>query len=431
MSAARDQFAAREIMSITTTMTPTFDRIVAAATRIESGIIRTPCKRSEALSELCHCEVWCKLDYQQSTGSFKERGARNALMQLDAATRSKGVIAASAGNHALALAFHGRDLGIQITVVMPRFAPIVKQVRCREFGARVVVHGDNIAEARHRADEIVSSEGLTYINGFNDPDIIIGAGTCGLEILEQCPDLDAIVVPIGGGGLIAGISLVCSALRPSAKLIGVESARCPSMTAALAAGHPVRVQSDSSLADGLAVPEVGSLSFEIARNRIEQVVTVSEESITRAILRIAEYEKGVVEGAGATPLAALLEGKLPQLVGRKVVLVLCGGNIDPTTLSRVIEHGLTLDGRLIQFLAVIRDRPGGLADLALGIASTGASIKQVSHERAFGEADVSKVQVLCQVEVRGPDHCEEVFRALREREIEVVARGGLRDIATL
>jgi len=418
-------------MSAIMTATPTFDQVVEAARRIESGIIRTPCVRSAALSELCGANVWCKLDYQQSTGSFKERGGRNALMQLDAATRAKGVIAASAGNHALALAYHGRALGIAVTVVMPRFAPLVKQVRCREFGANVLVHGENIADARQRADELVATEGLAYINGFNDPHIITGAGTCGLEIFEQCPEPDAIVVPVGGGGLIAGISLVAKTLRPATKVIGVESLRCPSMSAALAAGHPVRVTSESSLADGLAVPEVGPLAFEVARSRIEQVVTVSEEAITRAILRIAELEKGVVEGAGATPLAALLEGKLPQLAGRKVVLVLCGGNIDPNTLSRVIEHGLMLDGRLVQFLAVIRDRPGGLADLATAIASTGASIKQVSHERAFGEADVSKVQVLCQIEVRGPDHCEEVFVALRARDIEIVARGGLRNIAAI
>ncbi len=418
-------------MSAIMTATPTFDQVVEAARRIESGIIRTPCVRSAALSELCGANIWCKLDYQQSTGSFKERGGRNALMQLDAATRAKGVIAASAGNHALALAYHGRALGIAVTVVMPRFAPLVKQVRCREFGANVLVHGENIADARQRADELVATEGLAYINGFNDPHIITGAGTCGLEIFEQCPDPDAIVVPVGGGGLIAGISLVAKTLRPATKVIGVESLRCPSMSAALAAGHPVRVTSESSLADGLAVPEVGPLAFEVARSRIEQVVTVSEEAITRAILRIAELEKGVVEGAGATPLAALLEGKLPQLAGRKVVLVLCGGNIDPNTLSRVIEHGLMLDGRLVQFLAVIRDRPGGLADLATAIASTGASIKQVSHERAFGEADVSKVQVLCQIEVRGPDHCEEVFVALRARDIEIVARGGLRNIAAI
>ncbi|MSR68816.1 MAG: pyridoxal-phosphate dependent enzyme [Phycisphaerales bacterium] len=415
---------------MTTPSLPTFDDVVAAARRIDSGVVRTPCVPSGALSELCGCEIWCKLDYQQPTGSFKERGARNTLMQLAGAARTNGVIAASAGNHALALAYHGRALGIPVTVVMPRSAPLVKQVRCREYGARVVIHGENIADARLRADELVATDGLHYVNGFNDHSIITGAGTCALEIFEQCPNPDAIVVPVGGGGLIAGVSLVASHLRPATEVIGVESIRCASMSAALAAGHPVRVAAQPSLADGLGVPEIGPLSFEIARGRIKQVVTVTEESITRAILRLAESEKGVVEGAGATPLAAFIQQKITHLAGRKVVLVLCGGNIDPTTLSRVIEHGLALEGRLIQFLAVIRDRPGGLADLATAIASTGASIKQVSHERAFGEADVSKVQVLCQIEVRGVAHSEEIFAALRAREIEVVARGGLREIAT-
>ncbi len=414
---------------MTTQSIPTFADVVAAARRIEGGVVRTPCVPSGALSDLCGCEIWCKLDYQQATGSFKERGARNTLMQLEGHARANGVIAASAGNHALALAYHGRALGIPVTVVMPRSAPLVKQVRCREFGARVLIHGDNIADARVRADALVADEGLHYVNGFNDATIITGAGTCGLEIFEQCPNPDAIVVPVGGGGLIAGVSLVASHLRPDTEVIGVESIRCASMTAALAAGHPVRVAAQASLADGLGVPEIGPLAFEVARGRVKHLVTVNEESITRAILRIAEFEKGVVEGAGATPLAAFIQQKLAHLAGRRVVLVLCGGNIDPTTLSRVIEHGLALEGRLIQFLAVIRDRPGGLADLATAIASTGASIKQVSHERAFGEADVSRVQVLCQIEVRGPAHSEEVFEALRAREIEIVARGGLREIA--
>ena len=404
------------------------DHVVEAAGRIASGVLRTPCLPSPHLSELCGADVWCKLDYQLPTGSFKERGARNALLQLSSIQRERGVVAASAGNHALALAYHGRDLGIAVTVVMPRFAPLVKQVRCRHYGARVVLHGDNIAEAKVRADEFVALEALTYINGFNDPAIIAGAGTCALEVLEQVPEPDALVVPVGGGGLIAGVSLVARHLRPSMKVIGVESERCPSFTAALAAGHPVKVTSQASLADGLGVPEVGATSFEIARSRIDQVVTVDEESITRAILKLAELEKGVVEGAGATPLAAFLAGRLSLLKGKRVVLMLCGGNIDPNMLARVIEHGLALEGRLIQFLAVIKDRPGGLADLASAIASVGASVKQVSHERAFGDADVSKVQVLCQVEVRGPEHASDLYAALRANDIDVLARGGLKEI---
>ncbi|MSR28225.1 MAG: pyridoxal-phosphate dependent enzyme [Phycisphaerales bacterium] len=406
----------------------TYERVVEAAARIEGGVLRSPCVPSPHLSEICKAEIWCKLDYQQATGSFKERGARNALLLLNPTQRSRGVVAASAGNHALALAYHGRDLKVPITVVMPKFAPLVKQVRCRDYGARVVLHGDNIADARQRADEFVAAESLSYINGFNDAAIISGAGTCALEIFDQVSEPDAIVVPVGGGGLIAGVSLVSRERRAATKVIGVESARCPSMTAALAAGHPVRVSAQPSLADGLGVPEVGPTSFEIARGRIDQVVTVDEESITRAILALAELEKGVVEGAGATPLAAFLAGRLRPLEGMRVVLVLCGGNIDPTVFARVIEHGLAIEGRLIQFLAVIKDRPGGLAELASAIASTGASIKQVSHERAFGDADVSKVQVLCQVEVRGGPHASELYTLLRAKEIEVIARGGLKEI---
>jgi threonine dehydratase len=404
-------------------------QVVEAAARIAGGVLRSPCVPSPHLSELCGAEVWCKLDYQQATGSFKERGARNALLLLGAHQRARGVVAASAGNHALALAYHGRALGIGVTVVMPRFAPLVKQVRCRAYGARVLLHGDNIADAKQRADELVANEGLAYINGFNDPAIIAGAGTAALEVFEQVDAPDALVVPVGGGGLIAGASLVAAHRGGSTQVIGVEAERCPSLTAALAAGQPVRVAAQPSLADGLGVPEIGPTSFEVLRRRIQQVVTVDEEAITRAILKLAELEKGVVEGAGATPLAAFLAGKLRLLAGKRVVLFLCGGNIDPTILARVIEHGLAIEGRLIQFLAVIKDRPGGLADLAAAIASTGASIKQVSHERAFGEADISKVQVLCQAEVRDTEHTAELYAALRARDIEVIARGGLREMA--
>ncbi len=414
---------------MSTMVTVSHEEVVEAARRIAGGVLRSPCVPSPHLSELCQAEIWCKLDYQQATGSFKERGARNALLLLSSHQRARGVVAASAGNHALALAYHGRDLGVAVTVVMPRFAPLVKQVRCRQYGARVVLHGENIADAKVRADEFVVTEGLAYINGFNDPAIIAGAGTAALELFEQVDRPDALVFPVGGGGLIAGVSLVAAARGDGTKIVGVEAERCPSLTAALAAGHPVRVSAQPSLADGLGVPEVGLTSFEIARRRIDQVVTVDEESITRAILKLAELEKGVVEGAGATPLAAFLAGRLRLLEGRRVVLLLCGGNIDPTVLARVIEHGLALEGRLIQFVAVIKDRPGGLAELATAIASTGASIKQVSHERAFGEADISKVQVLCQVEVRSSEHTTELFTALRAKDIEVIARGGLREIA--
>ena len=396
--------------------------ILAARARIADGVFETPCVESPTLSALTGAEVFCKLEYEQRTGSFKERGACNALMLLGAEERARGVIAASAGNHALALAYHGKRLGIPVTVVMPVHAPLVKQRRCRELGARVLNHGENIAEARQRADELVAGERLTYINGFNDAAIVAGAGTIGLEILEQVPGVEAIVAPIGGAGLIAGMALAVKERRPGVRIVGVEPSRCASYSAALAAGRPVRVTATSTLADGLAVPEVGARSFEIARTRVDEVVTVEENQIALAILRLAELEKGVVEGAGAAPLAAFLAGKVPSLAGKRVVLVLCGGNIDPLVFSRVIEHGLAVDGRLVKFDAVISDRPGGLAELATTIARCGASVQEIVHERTFGEADVSTVRVQCVAEVRDRAHSEELFQALQSRGIRVISR---------
>ncbi|AIE87416.1 threonine ammonia-lyase [Fimbriimonas ginsengisoli] len=397
----------------------TFEEIVAARERIASGVLKTPCSESPLLSELCGCRVFPKLEYLQRTGSFKERGARNALLLLSEEQRRKGVTAASAGNHALALAYHGRDLGIPVTVVMPVFAPLVKQMRAASFGARVLLHGSNIGEAKVRADELVVDEGLTYIHGFDGADVIAGQGTLGLEILEQVSDVDAIVVPIGGGGLIAGLGLAVKTLRPDTEIIGVEPENAASYKAALEVGHPILTHMEPTLGDGLAVPTVGPRAFEIARKVVDRTVTVDEGRIALAILRLVELEKGVVEGAGATPLAALMSSKLADLKGKKVVIVLCGGNIDPTVLGRVIERGLVQGGRLAQFRAVISDRPGGLALLAETIADTGASVQQITHERAFASADVSKVEVTVVVETRDNEHFARLRKKLRERGIVV------------
>ena len=290
--------------------------IESARARIAGGVVRTPCVHSPSLSRITGCEVFVKLEYQQRTGSFKERGARNALLQLSDDARRRGVTAASAGNHALALAWHGRDLGIPVTVVMPRVAPLVKQARCRELGARVLIHGANIAEAKDLADKLVADEGLAYVHGFNDAAIIAGAGTVALEVLEEVPDLDAVVVPVGGGGLIAGVGIAMKALRPAAKVIGVEPVRAASFDEALRVGAPKRIVMDPTLADGLAVPEVGARAFALARSRVDSIVTVGEELISLAILRLVEMQHGVVEGAGASPLAALLSGQLPELAGK-------------------------------------------------------------------------------------------------------------------
>lgn len=393
--------------------------ILAARDRLRDAVLRTPCVASPALSALTGAQVHLKLEYLQRTGSFKERGACNALLLLDEATRRRGVIAASAGNHALALAYHGKRLGIPVTVVMPVHAPLIKQARCRAMGAEVVLMGDTIADAKVEAERILAARGLTYIHGFDGLEVIAGQGTVGLEIAEQVPDADAIVCPIGGGGLIAGIALGLDAVGLQPELIGVEPARAASYEAALAAGAPVRIAVSPTLADGLAVPEVGHNAFAIAKDRVRRVVTVEERSLALAVLRLAELEKGVVEGAGASPLAALIEGRLPDLVGKRVVLVLCGGNIDPAVLCRVIEFGLVADSRLVQFVAVISDRPGGMAEFATVVASVGASIKQVEHDRAFGSADVSRVRVLSTIEIRDAEHRDRLFDALRKKGIDV------------
>ena len=394
--------------------------IEAARARIRGGIYESPCVESIPLSQLTGAHVYCKLDYLQRTGSFKERGARNALLQLSPAQRERGVIAASAGNHALGVAYHSALLGIPVTVVMPKFAPLIKVSNCRQLGATVVLHGSDLSEARVEAEAIAARERLTFIHPFDNEHVIAGQGTIALEILEQAPDVQAIVAPVGGGGLLAGIGTVVEARKPDVRVIGVEPAHAACLTAALAAGHPVPVTLSSTLADGLAVAQAGAFAFDVLRRVVDQVVTVDEATIALAVLRLIELEKSVVEGAGAAPLAAFLAGKLDTLRGRNVVLVLCGGNIDLTILDRVIEIGLVADGRLSRFTVSISDRPGGLARLAEVIASTGASIKEIVHDRAFSGPDLSEVRVVCVVETTGHDHVAALHRALAGAKVAIV-----------
>jgi threonine dehydratase len=400
-------------------VTLTFADIAAARERIAGAVLFSPCPESVALSELTGCRVYCKLDYLQRTGSFKERGARNALVLLTPAQRQRGVIAASAGNHALALACHGRELGIPVTVVMPRFAPLIKVATCRRFAARVVLHGDSFADAKAEADGLAVAEGLTYIHGFDDPAVIAGQGTIGLELIEQVPQLDAVIVPVGGGGLIAGVSLAIKSLRPDVEIIGVEAEVMPGYSAALAAGKAVALPPRPTLADGLATTRLGELAFAIARQHVSRVVAASEEQIALSILRLIELEKSVVEGAAAAPLAALIGGKLPELRGKALALILAGGNIDPLVLGRVIEIGLAADGRIARLVATISDRPGGLAHLASIIAAAGASVQQITHDRIFSGPDVSSVRVVCDVETRDRQHLAELLSALATHRIEV------------
>jgi threonine dehydratase len=390
----------------------TLDDVLAARERIRGGIYESPCVMSIPLSQLTGARVWCKLDYLQRTGSFKERGARNALLRLPDAQRARGVVAASAGNHALGVAYHGGLLGIPVTVVMPRFAPLIKVTNCRALGATVVLHGDNVGEAREKAVELAAARELAFVHPFDNADVVAGQGTMALEILEQTPGIEAVVVPVGGGGLIAGVGTVMKARAPQVEVIGVEPEAAPSLAAALAAGAPTGVALAPTLADGLAVARVGDIPFESDRRVVDRVVGVDEASIALAILRLIELEKSVVEGAGATPLAAFIAGKLAHLAGRTVVLALCGGNIDTNMLGRVLDIGLVADGRLARFTVSVQDRPGGLARLTAAIAEAGASIHELAHDRAFSGPNVSEVRVICVVETTGPDHLRALHAAL-------------------
>lgn len=398
-----------------------FEHIVRAMHKIRDGVLHTPCYRSHWLSQATGCNIFLKKEQQQFTGSFKERGARNALLSLTEEQKKAGVVAASAGNHALALCWHGPQLGVPVTVVMPKVAPMAKVDKCRSFGANVVIYGDHIGEAKEYAS--ASYPDMVYINGYDDLPILAGAGTMGMEILEQVPDCHAVVLPVGGAGLIAGVSLAVKTLNPDVQVLGVEPTRCASYAAALAAGRPEPAKVAATLADGLAVPTVGPHAFAVARTWVDEVVQVSEQMIALSVLRLIEGEKMVVEGGGATGLAALLPGgplDRADLKGKNVVVPLCGGNIDITTLGRVIERGLAADGRLIRLSTAVSDRPGGIAKLVSQIAELGASVKDIFHERAFLHGSVDEVTVKVVLETRGPEHNDAICRALQSNGLHCV-----------
>jgi threonine dehydratase len=342
-------------------------------------------------------------------------------MLLSDEEKKHGVVAASAGNHALALAWHGRDLKVPVTVVMPTTAPMAKVQNCRNFGANVILKGEHIQDAKDYCAEHYSD--LRYINGYDDPEIVAGAGTMGIEIMEQLPDVDAVIVPIGGAGLIAGVSLAIKTLRPSVTVMGVEPVNVASYAAAMKTGEPVYEFIAGTLADGLAVPVVGPTAFKVAKHYVDDTVTVDEGLISIAVLRCLEMEKIIVEGGGAAALAAILPGGPlhGEFRGKKVVLPICGGNIDTTTLGRIIDRGLAADKRLIRFTATVSDRPGGIANLSRAMADVGVSIKDIYHERAWLTSRVDQVQVKCVVETLGKEHAEECIKTLNEQGYNVVS----------
>jgi threonine dehydratase len=385
--------------------------IERAHERLRGQIRETPVYPSPRLSLVSGAEVLVKHEYQQVTGSFKERGACNRLLLLDMAERARGVVAASAGNHALGLAYHGQRLGVPVHVIMPRFAPMVKVAQCRAYGAQVELFGESFDDARGRALALAESDGLTLVHGFDDPAVIEGQGTLGLELCEALDAIDAVVVPVGGGGLLAGVALAIKSRRPGVEVIGVEAEHAPTVSEALAAGRPVTVRVKPGLADGLAVARVGEHCLPVISRLVSRIERVSEAEIATAIVKLMEAEKAVVEGAGAVGVAWLAR-RPAELQGRRVLVIVSGGNIDLNVASRVIERGLAAAGRLCRVAVQLSDTPGALARLLGLVAQTEANLIQVEHDRNFAPADVTLVNVSLVLETRDRDHIDQVRRAL-------------------
>ena len=389
--------------------------VEAARRRLDGLVALTPCPASERLSVLTGARVHVKLENLQITGSFKERGAANLLGLLDAAERRRGVVAASAGNHGLAVAFHAARLGIAATVIMPEGAPLAKVTAARRHGGEVILAGENYDEAYARAREVEAARGLVFVHPFDDPRIIAGQGTLGLELLDQVPGLEAVLVPVGGGGLAGGLGLAVKSRRPSVRVIGVQAEAIPAMARALAgASDPAPMPPAVTIADGIAVRAVGGQTLALARAHVDEVVTVSEEEIANAILLLLEIEKTMAEGAGAVPLAALVNRRL-GLGGRTVVLVLSGGNINVNLLSRIIERGLVKDGRVVRLALLLRDRPGALAGLTAVVAAARANVLTIGHDRTSARARVGESEVVLTLETAGREHIEAVKRHLADR----------------
>jgi threonine dehydratase len=392
-------------------MSVTLADVEAARARLRGVIHETPCAFSQSLSDLTGARVFVKLENLQMTGSFKERGAANVLLQLSPAERKRGVVTASAGNHGLAVAFHAARLGVGAVIVMPEWAPLTKVTAARRHGAEVVLHGENYDEAYARAREIEAERDLVFVHPFDDPRVIAGQGTIGLELVAQVPDLEAVLVPVGGGGLAAGIGVAVKAGKPGAEVIGVQADEIAAMKAAWASGERVTVPPGPTIADGIAVRRAGEHTLALCRRWVDQIVSVSEEEIANAILLLLEIEKTVVEGAGAVPLAALVNKKV-ALAGKTVALVLTGGNIDVNLVSRIIERGLVKDGRLVRLAVMLRDRPGQLARLTALVAEMRANVLHILHDRAFSRARLGETEVELTLETSGREQIEAVKRHL-------------------
>jgi threonine dehydratase len=387
------------------------EEIKQAGERIRDFIYFTPCQRSAELSAVTGQQVYLKLDNLQRTGAFKERGALNKILTLNEDQKRRGVIAASAGNHAQAVAHHATQRGIRAHIVMPLMTPLVKTSATRAFGAEVILHGANYDEACEEALRLARVEGMTFLHPFDDPDVINGQGTIGLELLEQVPGLEAVVVPVGGGGLISGVACAMKESNPSIRVVGVQTERLPSMLRARETGRPVTLSAEATIADGIAVRRAGEITLPLVERYVDELVTVDEEEIANAILILLEKEKTLAEGAGAVALASLLQKKTSLRDERTAVLV-CGGNIDVTLLARIIERGLVKDGRRVRIRVHLTDRPGALHQLTKILADQRANIVETLHNRAYYGVNLGDTVIDITLETRGSTHILAIGQAL-------------------
>ncbi|HEX5282546.1 MAG TPA: threonine ammonia-lyase [Bryocella sp.] len=399
-------------MSTTAAQNLTLADIKAARERLNGSIYTTPCARSEMLSRQTGQSIFLKLENLQMTGSFKERGALSKIATLTPEEAQRGVIAASAGNHAQGVAHHATERGIRSVIVMPLATPLVKVQATRNFGAEVVLHGANYDEACEEATRRCQAEGMTFIHPFDDPLVMAGQGTIGLELLEQVENLEAVVVPIGGGGLIGGVACAVKESKPDVRVIGVQTARLPSMKEALQAHHPVTLDPATTIADGIAVRRAGEVTYPVVARYVDEIVTVNEDEIASAILTLLEREKTLAEGAGAAGLAAVLQKRTSLPAFTRTAVIVGGGNIDVTLLSRIIERGLVQDGRLIRLRIHLLDRPGALADLTQIIAQHRANIVDTLHNRAYYGVNLGDTVIDITMETRGREQVEELVAAL-------------------
>ncbi|CAH0594300.1 unnamed protein product [Chrysodeixis includens] len=390
-----------------------YEDILAASRRMAGLIVKTPLPRAH-MSERLGMELYIKQEFLQYTGCFKERGVRNTLLLLNDEQKKNGVTAASTGNHGIAMGYVSSQMGLPNCVVMPVHAPITKVNKAERQGGKVLLFGTNMAEAKRHAMTYAKERKMVYVNGFDHPNVIEGQGTVGIEIMEQLPSVDAVLVPCGGGSLLAGVAIAVKHVKPDTEVYGVQTDKCCGMVEALRKNDRVFVTIDSTLADGLAVNKVGVNTFYNLKGMVDKMVIVREDWVARAIMHIVEEERFVVEGAGAVTVASVMAGLFPNLKGKKVVCVCSGGNIDTTTLARSLERGMAAEGRLVKFKVTVSDRPGGMADMCSLLATLGVTIRDCVPERAWVKGDVFSCQLKVIVETRGWDHTKELVEAIKK-----------------